>query len=297
MTKFLVVSDLHNEFVRQEILAGTDKFAPVAPDGSYDAVILGGDIDLGTTGVTWAASYFRDMPIVMIAGNHEFYGGRTMDAHYKALKEAADGVGIHFLERDTITIKGVKIAGCTLWTDALGLLPGVEQRLNDFRQIKIEQGRYLTLEYWREYHEKSLDWLKYQRDADIIVTHHAPSFQSTDWSRYNNRLLDPLFASGLDHVVADMPAKLWIHGHMHTSQDYTIGSTRVLANPRGYVPDMMNPGWNPNLIVDIASEDAGSNPVEGSKYSEPQRKGWWNHRTGGSPQDKPDVEIFYGFGD
>ena len=29
-------------------------------------------------------------------------------------------------------------------------------------------------------------------------------------------------------------AQLWVHGHIHYCCDYTLGKTRVLANPRGY---------------------------------------------------------------
>jgi hypothetical protein len=28
---------------------------------------------------------------------------------------------------------------------------------------------------------------------------------------------------------------LWTHGHMHDDFDYTIGTCRVVCNPRGYV--------------------------------------------------------------
>jgi hypothetical protein len=29
-----------------------------------------------------------------------------------------------------------------------------------------------------------------------------------------------------------MPAKIWVHGHVHESRDYVIERTRVIANPR-----------------------------------------------------------------
>jgi len=31
-----------------------------------------------------------------------------------------------------------------------------------------------------------------------------------------------------------MPAKIWVHGHVHESRDYVIERTRVIANPRCY---------------------------------------------------------------
>jgi len=34
--------------------------------------------------------------------------------------------------------------------------------------------------------------------------------------------------------MRDGQPKLWIHGHSHDRCDYTLGKTRVVANPLGY---------------------------------------------------------------
>ena len=44
--------------------------------------------------------------------------------------------------------------------------------------------------------------------------------------------------------------RLWIHGHIHDSHDYTIGNTRVIANPRGYI-DELNPNFDPELVIEV----------------------------------------------
>jgi Icc-related predicted phosphoesterase len=49
-------------------------------------------------------------------------------------------------------------------------------------------------------------------------------------------------------------AGLWIHGHIHTSSDYVIGGTRVVANPRGYPHKnggQENPSFDPFFIVEV----------------------------------------------
>jgi pyruvate carboxylase len=45
----------------------------------------------------------------------------------------------------------------------------------------------------------------------------------------------PAFASDLAALVRE-PVKLWIHGHTHESMDYELNGTRVVCNPRGYLP-------------------------------------------------------------
>jgi hypothetical protein len=48
---------------------------------------------------------------------------------------------------------------------------------------------------------------------------------------------DPLtaYASNLEHMMADVRGPdLWVHGHLHNRPDHAVGSTRVVANPRGY---------------------------------------------------------------
>ena len=43
------------------------------------------------------------------------------------------------------------------------------------------------------------------------------------------------YSSDLESFIIDRPQiKLWTHGHTHDDFDYTIGSTRVVCNPRGY---------------------------------------------------------------
>ena len=45
--------------------------------------------------------------------------------------------------------------------------------------------------------------------------------------------------------------KLWVHGHMHNSLDYVERGTRVVCNPRGYVPFEPNPSFDPSLVVEV----------------------------------------------
>ena len=61
---------------------------------------------------------------------------------------------------------------------------------------------------------------------------------------------NPAFASDLSRFIVESEARLWVHGHIHCPCDYTLGKTRVLANPRGY-PTESRQGFDPGLVVDV----------------------------------------------
>jgi hypothetical protein len=61
---------------------------------------------------------------------------------------------------------------------------------------------------------------------------------------------NPSFASDMSRFIIESKAKLWVHGHIHSPSDYMIGSTRVLANPRGY-PNESRGGFNPALVLEV----------------------------------------------
>jgi len=62
--------------------------------------------------------------------------------------------------------------------------------------------------------------------------------------------INPAFASDLENLILEFQPELWIHGHIHTACDYTIGKTRVICNPRGY-PSELNTGFIPEKVVEI----------------------------------------------
>jgi hypothetical protein len=99
-------------------------------------------------------------------------------------------------------------------------------------------------------------------DGDtVVVTHHAPSFRSLyGWDPERPQAfgnLDWCYASDLEYLMTGEGApRLWIHGHTHASRDYAVGATRVIANPRGYPPELCskvreNPNFDAGLIVEI----------------------------------------------
>jgi predicted phosphodiesterase len=90
-----------------------------------------------------------------------------------------------------------------------------------------------------EDHKKFLEYLDHvlqNQSKLVVVTHHAPSALSTPPEFAHQYDMNGGYRSHLDYFVEEHPQiKLWMHGHMHDPVDYTIGSTRVVSNPRGYI--------------------------------------------------------------
>ena len=91
-----------------------------------------------------------------------------------------------------------------------------------------------------EDHKKMLDYINIvtqdKTKKYVVVTHHAPTFESVaEWYKHDT-LMNGAFASDLSNLIIDNPQiKLWTHGHMHNVSDYMVGETGVVCNPRGYV--------------------------------------------------------------
>lgn len=255
--KLLVLSDLHNEFGLMQPNPETIRLA--------DAVVLAGDIYTDDRSVAWARAFVGNpiKPIILIAGNHEFYGGH-FDETLTRLRAAASKTNVHFLENDEWIMDGVRFLGCTLWTSFV--LPGeafskenaiaeAVAHLDDFSEISASnERRTLRPDDTIERHLHSRAWLTSALRTrfpgkTVVVTHHAPSMRSIE-NRFSEDLLSPAFASDLDDLMGPL-VDLWIHGHMHASFDYRVQGTRVVCNPRGYHPRQVNPKFDPCLVIDI----------------------------------------------
>jgi hypothetical protein len=259
--RLLVLSDLHVEF------------APFVPDPTIveqaDVIVLAGDIHSGAAGLAWARSSFGDKPIIYVAGNHEFYG-RHWDGHIFELRKQAKRYGIHFLEDETIEIKGFTFFGSTMWTDfeffgESRYLPAMEyakQALNDFRLI-ASGGELLDPAKTVERHKMSLFRLGTflhgcEPQKSVVISHHCPHPNSVA-PRWTDDLLTAAFCSHIDPATI-AKAGLWIHGHTHDFYDYEVEhefrKTRIVCNPRGYplnrsTGQFENPKFNSELLIEI----------------------------------------------
>lgn len=245
-----ILSDLHQEFGEIDVTKV-----------DCDCVILAGDISTRYNGLRWIQKKFPDVPVIYLCGNHEFYGDK-LPKLTENLKEQCRGTNIHFLEDDAVTLGSFHFFGCTLWTDMALMgdwkIGAEEARLtmNDYKRVRNSALAYkrLSPQHTREIHLKSLARMReflasHDPRRSIIVTHHAPSVLSLPEHR-RTELISCAYASHLDDFIRQYQPSLWIHGHIHHSQDYYIGATRILANPRAY-PDKPNPSFKPDLVIEV----------------------------------------------
>lgn len=234
-----ILSDLHLEF------------GPfIDPEPERDLIILAGDIHVGTRGLDFIQDMEAKCPTVFVPGNHEYYDGTPMEElHQVYLEQIEDS----FLQMYCRTVNGVKIAGCTLWTDMDGHNPitmlRMGQYMNDYWRIRGAGGQ------WRPdksvaLHDQMVSWLESVFPVDIVATHHAPSLKSIA-PRFAREGGQGAYVSDLDSLIKESGAKLWVHGHTHASVDYRVGSCRVVSNSRGYVGHEVNPDFDPAFVVEI----------------------------------------------
>jgi predicted phosphodiesterase len=139
----------------------------ISPAQDADVLVLAGDIHQNSqateTFAPWVAD--REMPIVYVAGNHEFYGD-SMQAVQQRLQESSSEHGIQYLERKAVVLGGVRFLGCTLWTDyALRsmfsrehAMEEIQRRLTDHYKISTDTGLF-TPQDALALHMVSRQWL------------------------------------------------------------------------------------------------------------------------------------------
>lgn len=191
--------------------------------------------------------------VLYVLGNHEHYSSDISDSKNIIEKNLKKFSNIHILENEEYQVtSNISILACTLWTnmnnfDALTTFTA-QQGLNDFKLIKNDSvaiqvyphnQRYFHPEDSAYIFNKSLEYLdtKIKDNSDkeiIIVTHHAPSKEST-LLQYQDSLLNYCYYSDLAAWIHDKDnLKFWIHGHCHNKSNYNINNCNILANPRGY---------------------------------------------------------------
>ncbi|HET7766854.1 MAG TPA: metallophosphoesterase [Burkholderiales bacterium] len=228
-------------------------FSP--PPDDADLVVLAGDIANGAAGIEWARETFG-VPVLYLAGNHEYYEGEV--GSVDAAMRAAAGGAVELLDCTATVVGGVRFLGCTLWTD-------YSLASESDRPAVIEDARKLNPDYQKIRFgsrafapEDSIALCARQRawlatalaepfpGKTVVITHFAPHPRSIAPAFVNHRA-NPAFVLDLEEAMGR--AELWIHGHTHSFFDYRVRGTRVLCNPRGYPGERT--GFRPGLTVDL----------------------------------------------
>lgn len=259
-----LASDLHLELLEQRFPGAR----LVEPAPGAELLVLAGDIHNGVRGIEAFADW--PVPVVYLAGNHEFYDRHWQQTRLE-LRHACAGTRVTLLDNDVAGFEGVRLLGCTLWTDFRisgaaqdQAMADVERGLTDYHVISTVGGLLRANQTLAD-HERSRRWLEAElarpfAGRTVVVTHHAPHPLSIH-PRFAGHPVNAGFVSDLTPLLHDVD--LWLHGHTHDSFDYRVGRCRVVANPAGYVLNRATAGaaaefalenacFDPALLIDVA---------------------------------------------
>lgn len=273
MKKFWVFSDLHLE------IDYTIPFPIEAEDA--DAIVIAGDLTCASKISKTASELIEhyDLPIIFVAGNHEFYKQSSYREAIQNIRNTAEKSitenwkqTFHFLNRDELIFGDTRILGATLWVDmamAMGAktsqdriwrLREAQFALNDFRQIKMDS-RLMRPADMIELCRRDTQWLREQLQkpfdgqTTVVISHHMPHPACTP-DIYRDDKHNYLFANSekaFDDILNDerLAPDLWICGHTHQAFDIDIGFTRVVCNPHGYENEFGMNGFEWDKVIDL----------------------------------------------
>ena len=228
------MSDLHLESCGYEF-----QFPKRAP-----CLVLGGDIGRLSDYEQYAEFIFKQCDrydhVVLILGNHEFYGCDHKEGITKGTELAVDRRAqqkLKVLYRGAWEIPGTNsvLLGCTLYST---ISPQCTRLSLDFNRIAD-----WSVEKHNKEHQLDLAWLRSKiktissvspNKKIIVVTHFSPCFEGTSSPVHKSREGSECFCSNtLGVVQRKFPeARLthWISGHTHWNFRFRRGGTVVLSN-------------------------------------------------------------------
>ncbi len=230
-------SDLHLEFYenRKFILAN-----PLKPKG--EILILAGDI-CHFSDYYFKLSFFdqvsRDFDLVlMIPGNHEFYGGKDLNITREPFKvQIRENVWL--CNNETIEHRGVKFILTTLWSMiSMKNSQIISHYMSDFRFIHLDNKIIKTADY-NHLHQRAVQFLERAlgegHDKKVVVTHHLPS-NACNAQEFVGSAINEAFCVDLTDTIERCNAKYWIYGHSHRNMpNIDINGTVLITNQLGYL--------------------------------------------------------------
>lgn len=264
--KIQILSDLHNEFLRNGKFDPLHKWSGRLPDTNADIIILAGDIDTGAHGAEWAINESERLSkkIIYVLGNHEYYGCEFNHLRDE-IQKLCNGTLVSCLDYGDCIVDNVRFLGATLWTDYNAfsdtlkeqVMQSIENVLADHRKIRfISGGSYNKFKphHALTQHNIELNWLKKKlsepfNGKTVIVTHHGPH-PVCQHPGFPVNELSAAFHSDLTYMFTEFDINLWVYGHTHANIDELINSTRVISNQAGYPGENVE-GFNDRLVIDV----------------------------------------------
>lgn len=242
-----VASDLHLEMMKLD--KQNRVMESLLPLTRANAIVLAGDIlnpNNAEHVLQWFTDHYKD--VIFVTGNHEYAGWHVWETDDEISRLSVRFGNLHHLypERGAVSIQGQRFVGGTLWYPINGDAMQLFHRWFDHVHIKD-----FSMEYVHELNKFTVQ--KFNEnilEGDVVVTHMAPTYLSVaeKYKMYNNNCF---FANRLEELIFEKKPKLWIHGHMHDRVDYTLGETRVIANPRGYRWMGEGEDFDPHFVLEV----------------------------------------------
>jgi len=251
MTDIQIVSDLHIEHKNN---AFVNPFSLIVPTANI--LVLAGDI-----GSLYQYEQLRDFltklcpkfkMVIYVPGNCEYYRiqeirPESMGVLFERILRISNNIpNLHILDRSSIRVGNVCIAGATLWSRLDTQIPKYIVRIHG-----ISTERYTTaFENDLHYIQTMINHCHQKQLKLVVVTHYAPTYRALDGARKKKRL-QSLYASHLDHLLSSDKVHTWICGHVHRNFDFvTDGGTRVVGNQLGKPKDQIV-DYRPNFVLHI----------------------------------------------
>lgn len=209
-----------------------------------DVLVIAGDVADGHhKSARWLRQHAVTLgfPVIYVCGNHDFYGHDLREGPVQLMSDI--GVELLHVRRPSVVIAGTRFVGSTLWTD-YAIAGDVDaarawgrRYMPDMTSIDLGLRRVGTRDLL-EAHQRHRSAIETEL-ADpfpgqtIVVTHHAPHPKSLR----SPAMITPddgSYASDLSAIIEEHEPAVWVHGHVHSSNDYYVSATRVVCNPRGY---------------------------------------------------------------
>ena len=178
--------------------------------------------------------------VLVIAGNHEYYGLSIDAGNEKMRKMVSNLENVYFLDNETVKIDDETIVfGSTFWSHIPSDMEnGVRKYVNDYRKIIG-----LTVQKTNDMHKAAIDALTKVLDElsesgnnmnVIVLSHHAPTFLKTSSPEYEGNDTNCAFATNLEHIMKNNQLKVWCYGHTHWNNCQLIHETTVCSNQLGF---------------------------------------------------------------
>jgi len=242
---------LNQNAVFQQLISSAE-FNTLTAD---DLICIAGDVAEGAAGIRHCLTELRAhtaATIVAVMGNHDY--AKTALAQITVDQIQADlPERVHLLDNQAVELAGVRVLGCTLWTNPDPEFHEVGQNLMpEYAQVDNQDGQPLSVTDTLAAHHQSVAWLNAElakpfTGKTVVMTHHAPSFISQH-DKYRFDELSEFFCVNLEDLINQHQPELWIHGHLHEPVDYELEATRIISAPLGY-PDERKGNYRPAVLM------------------------------------------------